>query len=301
MPIVVPAGLPRRGLLAASLLAASPVGARQGDLRTRISRLRYGANLERWFTVARDNHPRRLGRAWWRDFRAAGFDHARLIIPGSGTELYGLFHRAIDDAMTAGVPILLALQDIVHQNSPAARDWDGLAERARFFAARTDPEMVVLAPVNEPAFETTATWLPVRDRMLAILRDNAPRHLLMWGGREWNSVRSLNEMAPPADPWTIAEVHDYGGGTADRIRQRFASVVAWRERHKLPVIVAEYNGYGTNQANRAGWIVDLREGLPVLRSLNLPVTIWSYSHGSWYRLQPEDGPAPYPEVRALLA
>lgn len=298
-----PLAIARRDLLAASLAmaGAAPAAAQGEDFRTRLSRLRCGANLERWFTIARDNQSRRLGRAWWRDFKAAGFDHARLIIPGSGVELYELYRQAIDDAMAAGVPILLALQDIVHQGSPEARDWDGLAARARFFAQRTDPEMVVFAPVNEPAFETTATWLPVRDRMLATLRAEAPKHLLMWGGREWNSVRSTLEMAPPADPWTIVEMHDYGGGTAAEVRRRYAPVVAWRERYRLPIIVAEYNAYGSKQEKLSLWITDLREGLPVLRSLNIPATLWSYSHGGWYRLQPEDGPAPHPEVRALLA
>nr|WP_242481679.1 cellulase family glycosylhydrolase [Paracraurococcus ruber] len=291
----------RRGLLAASLTAAAPAGAQPVDLRQRLARLRCGVNLERWFPVARDNHPRRLGRAWWRELRGAGFDHARLIVPAAGQELFGWFHDAIEDAMAAGMPVLLALQDIVHQGSPESRDWDGLAARARFFGARTDPAMVVLAPVNEPAFERTETWLPVRDRMLATLRAAAPRHLLMWGGREWNSIRSLPDLAPPADPWTIAEVHDYGGGTAREVRDRFAPAIAWRERHGIPVICAEYNGSGTKQQRREQWIEDLRVGLPVLQSLNLPATLWSYSHGGWYRLQPEDGPAPYPEVRRLLA
>jgi Cellulase (glycosyl hydrolase family 5) len=82
--------------------------------------------------------------------------------------------------------------------------------------------------------------------MLATLRAAAPRHLLIWGGREWNSLRSLLEIAPPADPWTAAEVHDYGGGRTDEVRKRFAAAAAWRDRHRIPVLVAEYNGPGGN-------------------------------------------------------
>lgn len=292
----------RRGFLAASLLAAGPVAAQPDDLRVRLSRLRVGANVERWFAVARDNHPRRLGRGWWRDFRDAGFDHVRMFIPGGsgGGELLELFRQAIDDANAAGLPVLFGLNDIIQQDTPEAQEWDKLASRARFFADRTDPQMVVLAPVNEPAFETTAAWRPVRDRMLATVRAAAPRHLLMWGGREWNSLRSLLEITPPADPWTIVEVHDYAGGKTAEVRRRFADAVTWRERHRIPVLVAEYNGSGSNQTDRPGWSQDLREGLPALRALALPATLWSYSHGSWYRLQPGDGPEPYPEIRALL-
>ena len=88
---------------------------------------------------------------------------------GGGSELLELFHQAIEDANAAGLPVLFGLNDIIQQDTPEAQEWDELAARARFFAARTDPEMVALAPLNEPAFETTAAWLPVRDRMLATL------------------------------------------------------------------------------------------------------------------------------------
>jgi hypothetical protein len=103
VPPSAPPHLTRRGLLAATLLAAGPAAAQAGDLRTRLSRLRCGANLERWFPVARDNHARRLGRGWWREFRAAGFDHVRMFVPGGsgGSELLELFHQAIEDANAA--------------------------------------------------------------------------------------------------------------------------------------------------------------------------------------------------------
>ncbi|RYJ00175.1 MAG: hypothetical protein EON47_14575, partial [Acetobacteraceae bacterium] len=54
--------------------AASPAAAQDlAPIRARIAGLRLGANLERWYPVAKDNHPRRLGPGWWREFRAAGF------------------------------------------------------------------------------------------------------------------------------------------------------------------------------------------------------------------------------------
>jgi Cellulase (glycosyl hydrolase family 5) len=303
MPDIASFQLSRRGIFAASLLGITPAAAQGSDFKARLSRLRIGANLERWFPIARDNNARRLGRSWWRDFRAVGFDHVRMFIPkgSGGSELLQMHLQAIDDAVAAGLPVLFGLNDILQQDTPEARDWDRLTARARFFARRTDPEMVVLAPLNEPAFETTAAWVPVRDKMLSIVRAAAPRHLLMWGGREWNSLDSLLEMPLPADPWTIAEVHDYGGGTTAEVRQRFAPIVAWRDRNRIPVLVTEFNGSGEHQTNRGKWVRDLQQGLPALRSLGLPVTIWSYSDGGWYRMQPGDGPAPYPEVRALLS
>src|SRR5215217_5767859 len=96
------------------------------------------------------------------------------------------FRVAIEDAKAAGIVVLLGLSDFFHDSSPwLPRGWNGLAARAPFFAARTDPNQVVLAPVNESAFPDTASWLPVRDRLLSVVRRAAPRDTLMWGGREW--------------------------------------------------------------------------------------------------------------------
>lgn len=300
----MPGALPpsRRSVLAVTLLGAAPAAAQRGDLRTRLAGLRCGANLERWFPIARAKQARRLGRGWWREFRAAGFDHARMFVPkgAGGEDMLALFAQAIEDAVSVGLPVLFGLNDILDEGTPEAADWNTLAARARFMVRRTDPAMVVLAPLNEPAFRTTAAWVPVRDRMLQVIRAEAPRHLLMWGGREWNSLRSLLEIRPAEDPWTVAEVHDYLGGSAAEVRQRFVQATAWRERHGIPVLVAEYSGHGGHRAELSGWIGDLRQGLPILRELALPVTLWSYNDGGWYRLQPGDGPAPFPEVRALL-
>jgi hypothetical protein len=140
--------------------------------------------------------------------------------------------------------------------------------------------------------------MPVRDRLLAVLRQAAPRHLLMWGGHEWCSGRSLLPATPPADAATIAEVHDYEGGDAGAVRGRFAPVAAWRDRHRLPVLVTELGGAKGHETNRPAWTQDLRAALPVLRSLGLPATLWSYSHGGWWRMQPGDAAVPHDELRA---
>lgn len=301
--------LPRRHALLAAT-AAVPVlaaaTARTPGLRARLARLRLGANLERWFAITRDNHPRRLGPEWWRGLRAVGFDHARIFLPevkhtGEGTEILEMYAQAVGDAVAAGLPVLLGMTDSLHHSAPwGERDWRAFATRAAFFAARTDPAHVVLAPLNEPAFPDTATWLPVRDRLLGMMRRAAPRHVLMWGGREWCSHASLLETAPPSDPNTIAEVHDYVGGDPRTVEGRFAAVAAWRDRHRLPVLVTEINGPQPHATDRAAWAADLRQSLPVLRRLRLPAALWAYTHGNWWRLQPEDGPIPHPELRDAL-
>ncbi|WP_135466839.1 cellulase family glycosylhydrolase [Crenalkalicoccus roseus] len=300
----------RRVLLgAAAGLAAAPAaaqGAARERLRRRLADLRLGANLERWYPIARDNQPRRLGREWWRGFRAAGFDHARLFIPdvsqtGDSQEVLRLFQQAVEDAVAMGVPVLLGLADFFYHSHPwPERYWQALRSRAAFFGPRLDPEHVVLAPINEPAFPDTATWLPVRDRLLGEVRRAAPAHLLMWGGREWCSARSLLEATPPADPGTIAEAHDYQAGSPEAVRARFAPVAAWRERHGLPVLVSELGGAEANKQNPAALAEDLRQVLPVLRELRLPAALWAYTHGGWWRLQRGDDSAPRPEIRAAL-
>ena len=308
----------RRALLAAAPLAFSPAcadarssaparpSAPAAPLRERLGALRLGANIERWFAVASNNHPRRLGPAWWRGFRSAGFDHVRIFVPevgqtGDGMEVPGLFRDAVADANAAGLPVLLGITDFIKFDPPwTERDWKNFAARAAFFS-RTDPAQVVLSPVNEAAYPDMATWLPVRDRLLDALRRAAPRHTLMWGGHEWGSWASLVQTPPPADPDTVAEVHDYVGGDAGAVEWRFGQVAAWRERHRRTVVVAELGGAMNHAENRAAWAADLRQSLPALRRLRLPATLWAYTHGGAWRLQPGEGPALHPEFRGALA
>lgn len=268
-------------------------------------RERLGANVERWFAIASNNQPRRLGPGWWRGFRAAGFDHARLFIPdvsqtGDGGGVAETFRDVVADANAAGLPVLLGVSDFIKHDAPwGQREWAALAARAAVLA-RTDPAQVVLSPVNEAVFPDAAMWTPVRDRLLGVLRRAAPRHTLMWGGHEWGSWRSLIQNTPPADPNTVAEVHDYEGGDTGAVEWRFGQVAAWRERHGQTVLVAELGGAVNHRENRVAWAADLRQSLPVLRRLRLPVALWAYTHGEHWRLQPGEGPALHSEFRAAL-
>ena len=306
----------RRALLAAPLAlspgcatAQPPSTARPRTppvpLRERLGALRLGANVERWFAIASNNQPRRLGPGWWRGFRAAGFDHARLFIPdvsqtGDGGGVAETFRDVVADANAAGLPVLLGVSDFIKHDAPwGQREWAALAARAAVLA-RTDPAQVVLSPVNEAVFPDAATWTPVRDRLLGVLRRAAPRHTLMWGGHEWGSWRSLIQNTPPADPNTVAEVHDYEGGDTGAVEWRFGQVAAWRERYGQTVLVAELGGAVNHRENRAAWAADLRQSLPVLRRLRLPVALWAYTHGGHWRLQPGEGPALHSEFRAAL-
>lgn len=283
------APLPRRALLAAALAAPASALAFNAPLRL-------GANLERWFPIAAEQRARRLGRGWWRDFRAAGFDHARLFIPkdaGLGEEVPRLFLAAIEDAHAAGLPVLLALTDDYNPASPwDAATWRAVEWRARLFAAATDPALLVLAPLNEPAFDDARAWTPIRDRLLTTLRATAPRHTLMWGGHEWCSWRSLPLQPPPADRNTVAEVHDYEGGDAAWVARRFGAAAAWGARHGLRVMVTELGGALAHAENVEAWAADLRRALPELRRLGLPATLWAITHGGHWRLQEREGPAP---------
>ncbi len=300
--------LHRRSLLAgaATLPAAALAQPGAAPLRQRLAGLRLGANVERWFAIAANNQSRRLGPAWWRGFKAAGFDHVRFIIPpvrqtGGGHEVLDAFLTATNDAAGAGLPVLLALADTFYHSNPwQDDDWQALEDRARFFARQADPAMVALAPLNEPAFPDTATWLPMRDRLLGLVRRAAPRHVLLWGGREWCSPRSLVEAPPPADPNCVAEAHDYGGGGAQDVEERFRPLATWRERHGQPVLATELGGARGHEEDLPRWSEDLRASLPVLRRLRLPACLWSYTHGGHWRLQEGGGPALRPPLRAAL-
>jgi hypothetical protein len=193
---------------------------------------------------------------------------------GDGMEIPDLFRGAVADATAAGLPVLLGLSDFIKHDAPwGEREWKALAARAALFARATDSAQVVLAPVNEAVYPDAATWMPVRDRLLGVVRRAAPRHTLMWGGQEWGSWRSLLQTQPPADPNTVVEVHDYEGGDAGAVEWRFGQVAAWRERHGQTVLVAELGGAVNHREDRTAWAADLRQSLPVLRRLRLPVAL----------------------------
>ncbi len=292
----------RMALTAAAAAVATPASAR--DFRPLAASLRLGANVERWFAVAADQRPRRLGRGWWEEFRAAGFDHARLFIPkdaGNGDEVPRLFLQAVEDANAAGLPVLLALSDLFPEWEPwDAEMWRAVEARARLFAGATDPARVALAPLNEPAFREARSWTPVRDRLLALTRAAAPAHTLVWGGHEWCSWRSLLPQTPPADPNTIAEVHDYEGGDAAWVAGRFGDVAGWARRHGRRVLVTELGGAQPHREDEAAWAADLTRSLPELRRLGLPVTLWAITHGGHWRLQAGAAPVPRPRLAAAL-
>lgn len=294
----------RRALLAAAATfsATTPVAAR--SFLAGQPALRLGVNLERWFPIAADQRPRRLGRGWWAGLREAGFDHARLFIPkdaGAGDEVLRLFLTAIDDARAAGMPVLLGLADLYDANEPWDMGmWRQLATRARLFGRATDPASVALAPLNEPAFPDAESWAPRRDQMLALVRAEAPRHTLIWGGHEWCSWQSLLSQAPPPDRNTIAEVHDYVGGEAQWVAQRFGAVAAWSARHDVPVMVTELGGALPHAEDERAWAADLERALPELRRLGLPAALWAVTHGGHWRLQLGDGPALRPRLAAAL-
>jgi hypothetical protein len=140
----------------------------------------------------------------------------------------------------------------------------------------------------------------VRDRLLALVRAEAPRHVLMWGGHEWCSWRSLLPQTPPRDPLTIAEVHDYQGGDAAWVAGRFGDVAAWSRRHRMPAMVTELGGALPHADNERAWAEDLGHALPVLRRLGLPATLWAVTHGGHWRLQQGDGPALRPALAAAV-
>jgi hypothetical protein len=297
----------RRALLAAGCVlagAASRPAAAQDDIRRHFAGLRLGANLERWFPIAADQRPRRLGRAWWQGLRQAGFDHARLFIPrdaGDGEDIPRLFLTAVEDANAAGLPVLLGLEDLYQSDRPWGEEvLRRVVARAALFARATDPARVALAPLNEPAFPDAAAWTPVRDRLLALVRAQAPRHALLWGGHEWCSWRSLLQQPPARDPLTIAEVHDYVGGEAHWVAQRFGDCAAWGRRHATPVMVTELGGALPHAENPGAWAADLSRALPELRRLGLPVALWAVTHGGHWRLQQGDGPALRPQLAAAI-
>ena len=79
---------------------------------------------------------------------------------------------------------------------------------ARHFQ-HTDPEQVYFSIFNEPHDIADAEWYEVANRLVSIIRRYLPRHTLIAGGTEYNSLRALLRMKPLQDHNIIYAVHYY--------------------------------------------------------------------------------------------
>lgn len=83
--------------------------------------------------------------------------------------------------------------------------WEQIARHFQY----TNPEQVYFSIFNEPHDIADAEWYEVANRLVTIIRKFLPKHTLIAGGTEYNSLRGLLRMQPLQDHNIIYAVHYY--------------------------------------------------------------------------------------------
>ncbi len=83
--------------------------------------------------------------------------------------------------------------------------WEQIASHYQY----SSPDQVFFSIFNEPHDITDAEWIVVANRLIQIIRKYLPKHTLIAGGTEYNSLRGLLRMQPLEDHNIIYAVHYY--------------------------------------------------------------------------------------------
>ena len=160
--------------------------------------------------------------------KAAGFTHVRLptdplflMDRKTGdlvTDLLPEYDRALKMIVDHGLAVIVD----AHPKSPpfkkmsrsATADnfviwWGNLAKH---LAATTDPEWVFLEPLNEPGgqgYWAGDSYEAYSDRLVTVIRANAPDHTLIVGGGGYMLVTELDRLRPHPDRNIVYTMHYY--------------------------------------------------------------------------------------------
>ena len=197
-----------------------------------MTRLRRGINTSHWFaqvpakqgyTKAHlDSHTTGADIAL---IKAMGFDHIRFSL-----DLAPLFNaetpenlparylsyvdHAIDMILAHNLAIVVDIHPSDEFKKRLADDkhveafgkfWRALA---RHLSAR-DPERVFLEVINEPVVEDGYRWMGIQAKLIAAIREEAPRHTIIATAHRWSSPNEFLFLEPVADPNVIYNFHFY--------------------------------------------------------------------------------------------
>ncbi len=198
----------------------------------RFARLRRGINASHWFAQAvnKDYSKAHLETHTTAQdialIEAMGFDHVRLSVepaplfnaaePGAlNTEYVGYLDRAIDMILARGLAVIvdihpsdefkLKLNTDDHQVEAFAWFWRVLA---RHLSTR-DPGRLFLEVLNEPTVTDGYRWAGIQAKVIAAIREGAPRHTIIAAGHRWSGIYELLFLEPVADRNVIYNFHFY--------------------------------------------------------------------------------------------
>jgi len=221
------------GLIAAAASGNQSAQHTPGGGSPPVPMLRRGLNLSHWFAQAQGaqgyNHAHLTAHTTASDvalIRRLGFDHARLSVDPAllftpvNVEIVQRdrlqeLERAIRMIIDADLAVVIDMHPTPDFKKTLARD-DSYVERFadfwRDFAGRfagLPVERVVFEILNEPEFEDRYRWSGVQAKLLAGIRQAAPRHTVIVSGHRSASMDELLNLEPVRDPSVIYSFHFY--------------------------------------------------------------------------------------------
>jgi aryl-phospho-beta-D-glucosidase BglC (GH1 family) len=226
-------------LVMVSLAAFSPDHARAADrsaeLKTAFARVRHlqrGINASEWFAQsATDYSAARTDR--YTDatdialIAKLGFDNVRLSIDatpleqwprgndGLNAEFVGRLDKAVDTMLADGLAVQIDLHPEESYKLRIKAGDDGvdrmvmLWRRLAAHYATRDPEKVFFEIMNEPAVSDPYRWAGIEARIVAAIREVAPRNTIIATGPNYSGIADLLTQHPLIDGNVIYNFHFY--------------------------------------------------------------------------------------------
>ena len=221
--------------LAVSLPHHALAADRAADMKiafARVRHLQHGINASEWFAQsATDYSAARTDR--YTDaadialIAKLGFDNVRLSIDatpleqwprgqdGLNAEFVGRLDKAVDTILADGLAVQIDLHPEEGYKLRIKAGDDGVDRMvmlwrrlAAHYAAR-DPEKVFFEIMNEPAVSDPYRWAGIEARVVAAIREAAPRNTIIATGPNYSGIADLLTQHPLADGNVIYNFHFY--------------------------------------------------------------------------------------------
>lgn len=209
---------------------ASAADAAGGVPAARLDKLTKGINLSHWFsqsgTYANQHLDTYNTAADATLIKSMGFRHVRftfneatVVDSGKPAVLDPVkmkrFDAAIDMLLAAGLAVIVDFhpedpyKKAVEKDAAAETDFVGMWRALASHLSSRDPELVFLEVMNEPVMSDAARWNVIQKKVLAAMRQSAPRHTLIASGAEWSQVDKLELVEVVADRNVVYNFHCY--------------------------------------------------------------------------------------------
>ena len=201
-------------------------------VESRMGKLRRGINTSHWFSQVGDkqgytkahfdSHTTAADIAL---IKAMGFDHIRFSIEPApmfnaeapdklSAEYLHYIDQAIDMILAKGLAVIVDIHpsDEFKKKLADGRAVESFGNFWRAFARHLsvrDPERVFLEVINEPIVEDPYRWMGIQAKLIAAIREGAPRHTIIATAHRWSGHNEFLFLEPVADANVIYNFHFY--------------------------------------------------------------------------------------------